>query len=59
LPIGKAAVQHVEESLLMQKKWPTRDGEIEALRRPDGTPVITFEFVKYLQNETELEDFLD
>jgi hypothetical protein len=59
LPIGKAAVQHVEESLLLQKKWPLRDGEIEPLRRPDGTPVITFEYVKYLQNEAELEDFLD
>jgi hypothetical protein len=59
LPIGKAAVRHVEESLLLQNKWPTRDGEIEALRRPDSTPVITIEFVKYLQNEAELEDYLD
>jgi hypothetical protein len=59
LPIGKAASQYVEESLLEQKKWPLRDGEPDALRRPDGTPVITVEYIKYLQLKTELEDFLD
>ena len=58
LPIGKAAVQSVEESLLLQKKWPSRDGQLEPLRRPDGTPVVTLEYVKYLQNEAELEDVL-
>ncbi len=59
LPIGKAAIQYVEESLISQRKWPSRDGQLEPLRRSDGTPVITTEYVKYLQNETELEDFLD
>jgi hypothetical protein len=59
LPIGKAAVQHVEESLLLQKKWPARDGQLEPLRRPDGTPVMTLEYINYLQNVSELEDYLD
>lgn len=59
LPIGKAAVQYVEESLLIQKKWPSHDGQLEPLRRSDGTPVTTLEYLKYLQYEAELEDILD
>ncbi len=57
--IGKVAAQFVEESLLLQKKWPSHNGQIEPLYRPDGTPVITLEYVKYLQNALELEDRLD
>lgn len=59
LPVGKAAVQYVEESLLLQNKWPSHEGQLEPLHRSDGTPVMTFEYVKYLQNKFELEDFLD
>lgn len=59
LPIGKVASRYVEESLLAQEKWPLRDGKIEPLHRPDGSPVITPEFVKYLELTTELEDGLD
>jgi hypothetical protein len=59
LPIGKAAVQSVEDSLLLQRRWPSHNGRLEPLQRPDGTPVMTLEYIKYLQYEAELEDSLD
>jgi hypothetical protein len=58
VPLGGVAAQSVEESLLLQKKWPSHDGELEPLRRSDGTPVMTLEYIKYLQDKMDFEDYL-
>lgn len=57
IPVGKLAARLLQQSLLQRKEWPSWHG-IPQVPSTSKEP-ITFEFIKQLQEELDLEDFLD
>lgn len=49
--LGRLAADMVEESLLLQRKWPLEGGSPVALVRSNGERVVTSEFVHFLMDE--------
>ena len=48
---GRLAADLVEESLLMQRKWPMEGGSPVVLIRSNGERVVTSEFVHFLMDQ--------
>jgi hypothetical protein len=48
---GRLAAELVEESLLLQRKWPMEGGSPAALIRSNGERVVTSEFVYFLMDQ--------
>lgn len=57
IPIGLLTARLLQQSLLYRKEWPSWHGIPQI--PPTHSEPVTFEFVKQLQEELDLEDFLD